>query len=89
MAKGYWVARVDVANMDGYKDYVAQNGSVFRQFGARFLVRAGRYRGQGRLVALAQRGDRIQGLRDRARLLQFAGISAAGGKSARRMPRAI
>ena len=43
MAKGYWVARVDVANMDGYKEYVAQNGSVFHQFGARFLVRAGRY----------------------------------------------
>jgi uncharacterized protein (DUF1330 family) len=43
MAKGYWVARVDVANMDGYKEYVAQNGSVFHQFGARFLVRAGRF----------------------------------------------
>ncbi len=43
MAKGYWVARIDVADMDGYKEYVAQNGSVFRQFGARFLVRAGRF----------------------------------------------
>jgi uncharacterized protein (DUF1330 family) len=39
MAKGYWIARVDVHNMDGYKDYVAQNGAVFNKFGARFLVR--------------------------------------------------
>lgn len=41
MAKGYWVARVDVHDMDGYKDYVAQNGAVFHAFGARFLVRGG------------------------------------------------
>jgi uncharacterized protein (DUF1330 family) len=24
MAKGYWIARVDVHNMDGYKEYVAK-----------------------------------------------------------------
>jgi uncharacterized protein (DUF1330 family) len=41
MAKGYWIARVDVHNMDGYKDYVAQNGAVFNKFGAKFLVRGG------------------------------------------------
>lgn len=41
MAKGYWIARVDVSNMDGYKDYVAQNGPVFKEYGARFLVRGG------------------------------------------------
>ena len=43
MAKGYWIARIDVHNMDGYKDYVAQNGEVFRKYGAKFLVRAGRF----------------------------------------------
>lgn len=43
MAKGYWIARVEVANMDGYKEYVAQNGAVFNKYGARFLVRAGKY----------------------------------------------
>ncbi|MBB5048448.1 uncharacterized protein (DUF1330 family) [Rhodopseudomonas rhenobacensis] len=43
MAKGYWIARVEVANMDGYKEYVAQNGAVFNKFGAKFLVRAGKY----------------------------------------------
>lgn len=29
MAKGYWIARIDVHNMDGYKEYIAQNGAVF------------------------------------------------------------
>ena len=41
MAKGYWIARIDVHNMDGYKDYIAQNGAVFAKFGAKFLVRGG------------------------------------------------
>jgi uncharacterized protein (DUF1330 family) len=43
MAKGYWIARIDVHNADGYKDYVAQNGAVFAKYGARFLVRGGRF----------------------------------------------
>ena len=43
MAKGYWIARVDVHNMDGYKEYVAKNGAVFKKFGARFLVRGGKH----------------------------------------------
>ena len=43
MAKGYWIARVDVHNPDGYKEYVAQNSAVFAKYGARFLVRAGRH----------------------------------------------
>lgn len=43
MPKGYWIARVDVHNMDGYKDYVAQNGAVFKHYGAKFLVRGGTF----------------------------------------------
>jgi uncharacterized protein (DUF1330 family) len=43
MAKAYWIARVDVQNMDGYKEYVAQNGAVFKKYGARFLVRGGTF----------------------------------------------
>ena len=43
MAKGYWIARIDVHNMDGYKDYVTQNGSVFKKYGAKFLVRGGKF----------------------------------------------
>ena len=42
MAKGYWVARIDVHDLDGYKrDYVAHNGAVFKKYGAKFLVRGG------------------------------------------------
>jgi uncharacterized protein (DUF1330 family) len=43
MAKGYWIARIDIHNMDGYKEYIAQNGPVFNKYGAKFLVRAGQY----------------------------------------------
>jgi uncharacterized protein (DUF1330 family) len=46
MAKGYWIAGVDVHDADGYKEYVAQNGAVFAKYGARFLVRGGRFVGQ-------------------------------------------
>ena len=44
MAKGYWVARVDVHNTDAYKDYVASNGIAFAKFGGRFVVRGGTFR---------------------------------------------
>jgi len=43
MAKGYWVARVDVADAQAYKGYVAANAAAFAEFGAKFLVRAGRF----------------------------------------------
>jgi uncharacterized protein (DUF1330 family) len=43
MAKGYWIARVDVTDPDGYKEYVAANAAVFSKYGARFVVRGGRF----------------------------------------------
>lgn len=43
MSKGYWIARVDVSDAEAYKAYVAANAEAFRQHGARFLVRAGRF----------------------------------------------
>ena len=43
MAKGYWIARVDVSDPEGYKAYVAANARPFKAYGARFLVRAGRF----------------------------------------------
>ena len=43
MAKAYWIARVDVTDPDGYKDYVAANAEAFAKYGARFLVRAGAF----------------------------------------------
>jgi uncharacterized protein (DUF1330 family) len=44
MAKGYWIARVDVHDPEAYKAYLAANGAVFRRFGARFLIRGGQHR---------------------------------------------
>ncbi len=41
MAKGYWVAHVDVDDMEIYKTYVAANAAPFAQYKARFLVRGG------------------------------------------------
>lgn len=41
MAKGYWIARVDVSNMDGYQAYITENAVPFRKYGAQFLVRNG------------------------------------------------
>lgn len=43
MPKGYWIARVDVADAEQYKLYVQGNGPVFAQHGARFLVRGGAF----------------------------------------------
>jgi|SRR5450759_5262162 uncharacterized protein (DUF1330 family) len=42
MAKGYWVANVDVSNPDQYKKYVAANAVPFRKYGAKFLTRGGK-----------------------------------------------
>lgn len=43
MAKGYWMAQVDVANPDGYKDYLTANQAAFRKYGGRYVVRGGRH----------------------------------------------
>jgi len=43
MAKGYWVARVDVTDPEKYKAYVAANAEAFKKYGAHFLARAGRF----------------------------------------------
>ena len=40
MAKGYWIARVDVRDAERYQAYVQANGEAFRKYAARFLVRA-------------------------------------------------
>lgn len=45
MAKGYWIAHVDVSNDEAYKPYAAANPGIFRKFGGRFVVRGGKYEG--------------------------------------------
>ena len=39
MPKGYWIAHVDVKDMETYKNYVAGIQAPFARFGARYLVR--------------------------------------------------
>jgi uncharacterized protein (DUF1330 family) len=41
MAKGYWIAGVDVKDMDGYKPYTIAIQPIFKKFGARYLTRGG------------------------------------------------
>ncbi|MCW5619792.1 MAG: DUF1330 domain-containing protein [Burkholderiales bacterium] len=43
MPKGYWIVRLDVADPERYKAYVAANAEPLRKYGARFLVRGGQF----------------------------------------------
>jgi uncharacterized protein (DUF1330 family) len=43
MAKGYWIGSIDVTDPERYKDYVAANAAAFHKYGARFIVRGGRF----------------------------------------------
>lgn len=43
MAKGYWVAHVDVHDQEGYKPYALANPAIFKKFGGRFVTRGGRF----------------------------------------------
>ncbi|MEM6546524.1 MAG: DUF1330 domain-containing protein [Pseudomonadota bacterium] len=41
MAKGYWIAHVEVTDPEPYSRYAAGTPDVFGEFGGTFLVRAG------------------------------------------------
>jgi uncharacterized protein (DUF1330 family) len=43
MPKGYWIGRVDVKNDEGYKPYAAANAPIFKKFGGKFVIRAGKF----------------------------------------------
>jgi uncharacterized protein (DUF1330 family) len=44
MPKGYWIARVDIHDIENYKrEYMDHNGPVFAKYGAKFLVRSGQH----------------------------------------------
>ena len=42
MAKGYWIARVDVHEPENYPQYVETAKPAFERFGANFLARGGK-----------------------------------------------
>lgn len=57
MAKGYWIAHVDVRDPERYKDYVSTAKPAFERYGAKFLARGGDYKamegtGRGRNVVI-------------------------------------
>jgi uncharacterized protein (DUF1330 family) len=43
MSKGYWIVRVDIADPEQYKAYVAANAEPLKTHGGRFLVRGGAF----------------------------------------------
>ncbi len=43
MSKGYWIVRVSVREAERYPAYLAAARPAFDKFGARFLVRGGRF----------------------------------------------
>jgi uncharacterized protein (DUF1330 family) len=42
MAKAYWIAHIDVSNLQGYKDYVAKSTAAVQASGGRHIVRGGK-----------------------------------------------
>ena len=65
MPKGYWIARVDVRDPEGYKDYVATAKPAFERYGAKFLARGGAH-------------DKVEGPgRARNVIIEFASIEDA------------
>ena len=44
MPKGYWIAHVDVDNLDEYKKYVEASGVAFQKYGGKALARGGQSR---------------------------------------------
>lgn len=65
MAKGYWIAHVDVTDPAQYELYRAANAAPFASFGARFLVRGGPQ-------------DQVEGhSRTRTVVIEFPSLAAA------------
>ena len=42
MAKGYWLARLDIIDRDSFAEYRKRNAAPIAKFGGRFLVKDGR-----------------------------------------------
>jgi uncharacterized protein (DUF1330 family) len=68
MAKGYWMAHVDVHDPERYKRYLEEAAPAYREFGAKFIVRAGSF-------DPVEAGD----LGDRHVIIEFASMEMAKG----------
>ena len=53
MAKGYWVGIVRIRDAKRYPDYIAANKAAFDKYGAKFVVRGGKFE-----TAKGNSGDR-------------------------------
>jgi uncharacterized protein (DUF1330 family) len=42
MAKGYWLARLDITDRDTFAEYRRRNAAPIARFGGRFLVKGGK-----------------------------------------------
>ncbi|MDH4226639.1 MAG: DUF1330 domain-containing protein [Deltaproteobacteria bacterium] len=43
MPKGYWIVRAEVRDMEKYKEYVTAAAPALQKYGAKVLVRAGKF----------------------------------------------
>lgn len=43
MLKGYWIIRVDVSEIEPFKEYMQAAAEVLKKYNARFLIRGGHY----------------------------------------------
>jgi uncharacterized protein (DUF1330 family) len=42
MAKGYWLARLDISDRETFADYRKRNAAPIAEFGGRFIVKGGK-----------------------------------------------
>jgi len=43
MPKGYWIGHVEVHDADAYKKYIEGATPAYKEYGAKFLVRGGKF----------------------------------------------
>ena len=41
MAKGYWIAHIEVTDLESFKEYISVSTKAVTDYGGRFLVRGG------------------------------------------------
>jgi Domain of unknown function (DUF1330) len=83
MSKGYWIARVTVADPVKYKLYAEGTAPALKAYGAKVLARGGKYEAlEGE--ARPRNVDRVSVVAGRTRLLQLARIPGRQGPSDRR-----